>query len=817
MRFPSFQSMSFRTKLTVLVTTATALALVLVGTAVVVFDYVQMRKGILREVTTQANISASNSTAALAFEDPEAAAEVLAALEADPYLIAAGTYDHSGELFASFRRRGSDVGFPRVTDEVGHRYEGDTLIVVRPVVMDGETIGTVCIQYDLKGLYLHLARQSGVVLAAVALSLLVSLLLTRQLQRVLVRPVRHLADTAGRVSKDKDYALRAQKTTHDELGELTESFNQMLSEIQSRDAALQENRDALEERVRERTADLEEAQADAVLANAAKSEFLANMSHEIRSPMTAILGYADILYNEGNLAEAPRIRLDAVETIRRNGDHLLSIINDILDLSKLEAGKMSVEQVPCSPVRVSSDAVEIMRLRAEARGVSLDVTFDGPIPETIRSDPTRLRQILVNLLGNGIKFTDEGGIRLVVRMGEPQGPGHGQLVLEVIDTGIGMDEEQMETLFEPFTQADASTTRRFGGTGLGLTISKRFAEMLGGDITAESQPGQGCTFTVTIDTGPLEGVRMLEHPGEAGADTRAPADEAERRPADDRPLDGARILLAEDTPDNQRLIGYHLKKGCAEVEIVGNGRAAVEKALEAERAGRPFDVILMDMQMPVLDGYAATSILRDSGYDRPIVALTAHAMRGDRERCLAAGMNDYVTKPIQPAELFSALRRAAGIAGGPGPAEISHGLGFAQSHATPEGWRKPARGMGSAHATPDADTVIDTEAIRDRVQGSTKLLDELIDLFLEQCDRLLAELRDAVGTSDSAGVVEAAHTLKGSVSNFAAPSATEAARRLEMLARNGDTAGLKPALDELEHEIAQLRPALLALKRESTK
>jgi len=329
-----------------------------------------------------------------------------------------------------------------------------------------------------------------------------------------------------------------------------------------------------------------------------------------------------------------------------------------------------------------------------------------------------------------------------------------------------------------------------------LTISKRFAEMLGGDIAVKSQLGQGCTFTVTIATGSLAGVEMQTAVDEDAADDGVQADgKAAREPAAANHLDGVRILLAEDTPDNQRLISYHLKSCSAEVEIVADGQAAVDQALEAEHAGRPFDVILMDMQMPKLDGYAATSLLRDRGYTRPIVALTAHAMRGDREKCLAAGMDDYLTKPIEPAELFAAVRRVTGMAEKPRDVPAS-------------------RGPTSTAAAP-GDSVVDVEAIRARVQGSSELLVELIDLFLEQCDRLMSDLRQAVARSDVTGVVEAAHALKGSVSNFSAAPATEAARRLEMLARDGDTAKLESALAELVHEIGRLRPVLMTLKEQN--
>ncbi len=394
-----------------------------------------------------------------------------------------------------------------------------------------------------------------------------------------------------------------------------------------------------------------EARRLAEEASRSKSEFLANMSHEIRTPMTAILGFSETLLDP-DLSEAERI--DAIRTIRRNGEHLLQIINDILDLSKIEAGKLDVERIPCSPVQIAREVIELMRVRAEGKGIDLDLVFEGPLPERVQSDPTRLRQILVNLLGNAIKFTERGGVRLVVRLAgeDPRRP---MLRFDVIDTGIGMNDDQMARLFRPFTQADTSTTRRFGGTGLGLTISKRLAKMLGGDITISSRLGQGSTFTLTIATGPLDGVKFVQQPDATDSEeAREQASDGARPAVAEAKLD-CRILLAEDGRDNQRLISYFLRRAGARVEVVENGRLAVEAALRAEQAGEPFDVILMDMQMPELDGYGATAELRSRGYTRPIIALTANAMEGDREKCLQAGCDDFATKPVDRRKLLAAI------------------------------------------------------------------------------------------------------------------------------------------------------------------
>jgi signal transduction histidine kinase/FixJ family two-component response regulator len=401
---------------------------------------------------------------------------------------------------------------------------------------------------------------------------------------------------------------------------------------------------------------MEEAKREAETANRVKSEFLANMSHEIRTPMTAILGYADILAE--NVYD--REGIEAADTIRRNANFLLDIINNILDLSKIEAGKMQVERIAHSPVSTVAEVASLMRVRADAKRLTISTVFEGPIPETIQTDPVRLRQILFNLVGNAVKFTDFGEIRIVTSVRREEGK-PALMQFDVIDTGIGMSPEQIGVLFRPFSQAGASSSRRFGGSGLGLAISKRLANLLGGDICVDSQPGRTSTFSVTIDPGPLDGVPMLLAPAEAATESISPREPAH---ANAPQLEG-RVLLAEDGPDNQRLIAFLLRKAGAEVAIVENGQAAVDAVVagnspsgetESECRG-PFDVILMDMQMPLLDGYAATRRLRSMGYGGPIIALTAHAMIQDRQKCLDAGCDDYLAKPVDRSVLIETVAR----------------------------------------------------------------------------------------------------------------------------------------------------------------
>ncbi|MBW2281864.1 MAG: PAS domain S-box protein [Deltaproteobacteria bacterium] len=397
--------------------------------------------------------------------------------------------------------------------------------------------------------------------------------------------------------------------------------------------------------------ELQDAIGTARSATQAKSEFLANMSHEIRTPMTAVLGYAELLLDGSMTSEDER--REAVLTMKRNCDYLLALLDDILDLSKIEAGRVTVEAIQFSPLELLADVRTLMAARAHERRLDFDTTISAPIPATVDSDPTRLRQILVNLVGNAIKFTDRGQIDLRLRVVERRG--RSALEWEVADTGIGMSKEQVERVFRPFTQADNSTTREYGGTGLGLTISKRLAGLLGGDLEVETRPGGGSRFTVWHPLRELAGVEMIRDPQERLSELLE-ADTPRKFAAESRRLD-ARILLAEDGIDNQKLLKLVLSRSGAEVIVAENGQVAIEIIEAQAEAGEPFDIVLMDMQMPVLDGYEATRMLRQRGFETPIIALTAHAMSEDRARCLRAGCDDYATKPVDRAQLLDTIGR----------------------------------------------------------------------------------------------------------------------------------------------------------------
>ncbi|WDQ17286.1 chemotaxis protein CheB [Rhodopirellula sp. P2] len=402
------------------------------------------------------------------------------------------------------------------------------------------------------------------------------------------------------------------------------------------------NWDSTQEHVQAET--LRESERRANEASASKSAFLANMSHEIRTPMTAILGYADLLHDVVEDSEARQ----HLQTIRRNGDYLLDIINDILDLSKIEAGKLDVESERFDPGRLIEDVRSIMEVRAQEAGLELTVEYGEPIPALIQSDSKRLKQVLINLVGNAIKFTHTGSVRLVVRMNSDPD----RLCIDVIDTGIGIAKEQQDHLFQPFSQGDSSVSRTFGGTGLGLTISQRLAEMLGGSITFESDMGVGSTFSLIVSPGELTGVPMVDH-----SEPIAYQDNVPEAP-DGHPIElNCYALVVDDRRDIRFLSRRILTKAGATVDECEDGLQAVHKIVECMHEEHCPDVIILDMQMPTLDGYATAKKLRELGYEGPIIALTADAMQGDMNLCLQAGCNDYLSKPIDAAKLIQLVSK----------------------------------------------------------------------------------------------------------------------------------------------------------------
>ncbi|MBL1278618.1 MAG: response regulator [Ectothiorhodospiraceae bacterium] len=434
----------------------------------------------------------------------------------------------------------------------------------------------------------------------------------------LASPISDLV-SATRSVTEGDLNKRIVVMRHDEFGQLGNFFNEMLDKLQDQQEKL------------------EAAVKAAESASLAKSHFLANMSHEIRTPLTAIIGFSELL-RDGNLTKSQASK--ELESIIRNGIHLQQIINDVLDLSKIEAGQLDIESIMVSPFSILNDVESLFSSRAKEKGLNLNVHYEYPLPVEITTDPIRFKQILVNLCSNAIKFTSTGSINLLMRYLEESQ----RLLVVVTDTGVGMDENEQQTIFQPFTQADVSTTRKFGGTGLGLCISSQLAEKLGGKVYCQSKKGIGSQFMVEVDAG-IQSRECLINSRNI-VEIKA---SYVHKSIDKRAFSG-RVLLAEDNEENRRLLGFYLKRVGLDFVVVENGARAVQYGLSES-----VDLVLMDMQMPVMDGLSAIRLLRQQGFEKPIVVLTANVLAEDREACIKAGANEFLTKPVDVERFYAVL------------------------------------------------------------------------------------------------------------------------------------------------------------------
>jgi PAS domain S-box-containing protein len=518
----------------------------------------------------------------------------------------------------------------------------------------------------------------------------------------------------------------------------------------------------------QKEAELRESRDEANKANSAKSEFLARMSHEIRTPLNAILGFADILRR--GFVQHENERLEYLATIHASGQHLLAIINDILDLSKVEAGRMELERIKCSPHQLIRQVINELGVRAREKAIGLEYTAPDGLPLTITTDPVRFRQLLTNLVGNAIKFTEKGGVKIMARPIAVRGAT--KLSIDVIDSGIGMSKESLGKIFQPFVQADTSTTRRFGGTGLGLSICKRLAEALGGQIIVRSELGKGSVFTVVIDPGDVKGVAVVrpEDVPELGADAATQGGELQFDPNEP----AVRILVADDGESNRKLIRLVLERAGLVVHTAENGEQAVKIA-----SAEPFDVILMDMNMPVMDGFTATRTLRQRGSDVPILALTADAMKGSEEKCRAAGCSGFVTKPIDMDRVLRVIATTLNrkmIAGAAAP--------------TPAG--QPQSKPGAPPSAAAGDKITTT------LPASDPIMLEIVAEFVDRLHQQVGAMAKAAEERDLAQVAFLAHWLKGSGGTAGFDAFTGPARHLEQLAKSGDVSHITDAVAEIQ-------------------
>jgi signal transduction histidine kinase/CheY-like chemotaxis protein len=745
-------------------------AALLIG-AMALFSYFVVEneaKTISLELRKQAIALADNLAASTAsyiiVEDYTTLESILKRAAMFPSIIEVQVIDHQnkmlGDVFRNTQgeietRFGNLISPPPGNPERHINLFDNLMIVWQPVVL-GDLVGWVRIIYTLdrvSEVRAQIWRFNATVGSSVVFFTL--LLLFLYLRRP-VHAIERSAAFANELDSHAGQQIEVDDSYH-EIRTLTSALNRTSRSLQSKNDALKQKileqeqlTDSLEQMVLERTEELSIARDEAVRANQSKSEFLANMSHEIRTPLTAIIGFSESLLDSSqNIDE----RVDAIRRITRAGKHLLRVINEILDLSKIEANRLEVEILPVKMVDIFSDVYSLAKLQADEKGLAFKIDCEYPVPDTIRTDPVRFKQILINLCNNAIKFTNEGSVHLKVTCDRD----NEILNVKVIDTGIGLTKDQTSKLFKPFSQADTSTTRKYGGTGLGLHLSRQLAKKLGGDLTVESVQDVGSSFMLTVKTGDLSNVALIQECPDF--DSYADGQESlYARP----PLHGC-VLLTEDNLDNQRLVTLYLQRLGLDVVIANNGQEALKKV----QLNQP-DLILMDVQMPVMDGLTATRKLRHQGYNGPIIALTASVMQDEQQRCLDAGCNDICTKPI----------------------EHGHFVEVLSAYLQPGKLPTPARNI-----SPIKSTLLEEEPdLADLVRGFVSKLPQQ----LEEIDRLFKQ-------RDMAEFKIKVHTLKGTAGNFGYRDMFEVAKKIEFEIVTENYVAIQELLDSLSALLVRMQ------------
>jgi signal transduction histidine kinase/CheY-like chemotaxis protein/HPt (histidine-containing phosphotransfer) domain-containing protein len=761
---------SVRQKLFAGVLFTSLVALLISGASLFVYDLRSYRESSSAALAVEAELLGHATSAALQFDDRAVANQNLGFLKARPTIRAAAIYNPRGAVFASYSRPGIPFSeIPQLPGSEGIAINGDRIAVFHRVIVDNEILGTVYLEEDLE-MYKRIGSYAAIALAVMLAALVSSAALSAWLQKGITRPIIQISELARKIVEKRDYTLRAQRTTQDETGALVDAFNEMLAEIQRRTAALESsseevlrlNRD-LERRVGERTAQLEESNLQLQSANLAKSNFLSMMSHEIRTPMNGVLGMLELL-SLGGLEPHQRTTL---EVVRESGRSLLRIIDDILDFSKIEAGRIEIRAEVASIAKVMSSVVGIYAGNASSKALVLKSHVDPAISPAVLIDPLRLQQILNNLVSNAIKFTSHGSVEIRAVLVERKDDVE-VVRFSVTDTGIGISEDAQATLFTPFVQGSGDITRVFGGTGLGLSIGQRLAKLMGGSIAIASRIGKGTTVSLTL---PLQIADPELLPAlEAGErqDALAATILARRKApsAAEAEGEGTLVLVADDHPINRMLLLRQVTTLGYAAEAANDGR----EALGMWTSGR-FRLVITDCNMPELDGYGLARAIRSTelatGRKRTfIIACTANALKGEAENCFAAGMDDYIAKPVELTTLLAKLEQWLPI---PHPDARS-------SQESAQHGESPRSAEANA-------PLLDREVLAGIAGGDATLEREVFAQFLKVNEEDVAALWLALQNHDGTQVLHVAHRIKGASNAIGAMALAQVCGRLEAAAR----------------------------------